>query len=134
MFCKYAANLQENSHACQSVISIRLLCNFTEITFWHGCSSVNLLHICRAPLPRNSSGWLLLKSFEQLFCQQFVTKSRKSYTEILINSSALFNAENVNKNINFSGTVLWNVSNEITGPWNLIVPMFSQNTFTKVFS
>ena len=36
-------------HSCQSVISIKLLCNFTEITLWHGCSSVNLMHIFRTP-------------------------------------------------------------------------------------
>ena len=32
-------------HPCRSVISIKLLCNFIEITFPHGCSPVNLLHI-----------------------------------------------------------------------------------------
>ena len=36
-------------------------CNFfIEIAFWHSCSRVNLLHIFRAPFPRNTSGWLLL--------------------------------------------------------------------------
>ena len=28
---------------------IKLLCNFIEITLWHGCSPVNLLHISRTP-------------------------------------------------------------------------------------
>ena len=32
-------------HLCWSVISIKLLCNLLEITFRHGCSCVNLLHI-----------------------------------------------------------------------------------------
>ena len=32
-------------HPCRSMISVKLLCNFTEITLLHGCSSVNLLHI-----------------------------------------------------------------------------------------
>ena len=36
-------------------------CNFIEITLRHGCSPVNLLHIFRAPFPKNTSGWLLLK-------------------------------------------------------------------------
>ena len=27
-------------HTCQSAISIKLLCNFIEITLWHGCSPV----------------------------------------------------------------------------------------------
>ena len=30
------------------------------IVLRHGCSPVNLLHIFRAPIPRNTSGWLLL--------------------------------------------------------------------------
>ena len=34
--------------------------NFIEIALWHGCSLVNLLHIFRTPLPKSTSGWLLL--------------------------------------------------------------------------
>ena len=45
---------------CWSVISIKLQNNFIEITFQHGCSPVNLLHISRTPFPRNTTGWLLL--------------------------------------------------------------------------
>ena len=45
---------------CQSVVSVKLLCNFIEITLWHGCSTVNLLHIFRTPFLRNTSWWLLL--------------------------------------------------------------------------
>ena len=47
-------------HPCRSVISIKLLCNFIEIALRHGCSPVNLLHIFRTLIPRNTSGWLLL--------------------------------------------------------------------------
>ena len=47
-------------HPCRSVISIKLLCNFIEITLRHGCSPVNLLHTFRTHFPRNTSGWLLL--------------------------------------------------------------------------
>ena len=47
-------------HPCRSAISIKLLCNFIEITFRHGCSPVNLLHIFRTPFLKNTSGWLLL--------------------------------------------------------------------------
>ena len=49
-------------HPCRSVISIRLLC----ITLRHGCSPVNLLHIFRTLVPRNTSAWLLLDS--KYFC------------------------------------------------------------------
>ena len=34
--------------------------NFIEITLWHGCSPVNLLHIFRTPFSKNTSRWLLL--------------------------------------------------------------------------
>ena len=49
-------------HSCWSVISIKLLCNFIEITLRQGCSPVNMLHIFKTPFPRNTSGWLLLKN------------------------------------------------------------------------
>ena len=47
-------------HPCRSVISIKLLCNFIEITLWHGCSPVNLLHIFKTPFLKNTSERLLL--------------------------------------------------------------------------
>ena len=47
-------------HPCQSVISIKVKSNFTEIALRHGCSPVNLLHIFRTPFLRNTSVWLLL--------------------------------------------------------------------------
>ena len=47
-------------HPCRSVISIKLLCNFIEITLRHGCSPVNLLQIFRTPFRKNISVWLLL--------------------------------------------------------------------------
>ena len=37
-------------HPCRSVILIKLQSNFIEITFRHGCSPVNLLHIFRTLL------------------------------------------------------------------------------------
>ena len=38
-----------------------LLCNFIEITLWHGCSPLHLLHIFRTPFLKNTSEWLLLE-------------------------------------------------------------------------
>ena len=43
-------------HPCRSMIKM-----FIEITLRHGCSPVNLLHIFRTLLPKNTSWWLLLK-------------------------------------------------------------------------
>ena len=48
-------------YPCRSVISINLQSNFIEITLWHGCSPINLLHISRTPFLKNISGRLLLK-------------------------------------------------------------------------
>ena len=42
---KAAKYFRKNS--CRSAISIKLPCNFTEITLWHVYSPVNLLHIFR---------------------------------------------------------------------------------------
>ena len=41
---------------------VALLCNFIEIALWHRCSSVKLLHIFRAPSPKNTPGQLLLEN------------------------------------------------------------------------
>ena len=35
-------------------------CDFIEITLWHGCSPVNLVHIFSIPFPKNTSRGLLL--------------------------------------------------------------------------
>ena len=40
---------------------------FIEITLWHGCSPVNLLHIFRKHFSKNASGWLLLYTEQTLF-------------------------------------------------------------------
>ena len=48
-------------HSCQSGISIKLLCNFIEIDFRHGCSPVNLQHIFRTHFLKNTSEWLLVQ-------------------------------------------------------------------------
>ena len=52
------------------MVSIKLFCNFIEITPRHGCSPVNLLHIFRTPFLKNSSGRLLLVFAEQMFTLQ----------------------------------------------------------------
>ena len=53
-------------HPCQSVISIKLQSNFIEIALWHGCSSVNLLRIFRAPFSRKTSEWLFLNLSQEI--------------------------------------------------------------------
>ena len=68
-------------YPCRSVILIKLLCNFTKMTLRHGCSFVNLLHIFRAPFPKNNSGGLLLRisenrNFGRKFRNRFKRKQR----------------------------------------------------------
>ena len=41
--------IYRREHPSQSVISIKFLCNFIEITIWHGCFPVNLLYMFRIP-------------------------------------------------------------------------------------
>ena len=48
MFSKYAANLQGNTR--WSAILMKLQSSVIEITLWHECSPVNLLHIFRTRL------------------------------------------------------------------------------------
>ena len=59
-------------HQCQSVISIKLLRNFIEITLRDGFSPVNLLHIFQNIFPKNTCGRLLLHinelSLPELLC------------------------------------------------------------------
>ena len=40
---------------CRSVILIKLLCNFIEITLRHGCSPVNLEYIFRTLFSKSTS-------------------------------------------------------------------------------
>ena len=55
IYCKFTGE-----HLCRDAISIKLQSNFIEITLWHESSPVNLLHIFRTPLPKNTSGRRLL--------------------------------------------------------------------------
>ena len=78
MFSKYAAILQENSH----VISVKLLCNFIEVSFQHRCYLVDLLHVLRMPFPKNTSRRLLLLSLMWTIAVNFVNKNSWQASEI----------------------------------------------------
>ena len=54
--------------------SIKMVCNFIEITLQHGCSPENLLHTFRTPL-KNTSGGLLLIQDETALQQQLTAES-----------------------------------------------------------
>ena len=49
------------------MLKCKVQSNFIEITLWHGCSPINLLHISRTPFPKNTSGGLLFFSPTLIF-------------------------------------------------------------------
>ena len=60
------SKLTGREHPSQSVISIKLQCNFFEIALRHGCSPVNLLHTFRTLFSKNTPERLLLNSSNML--------------------------------------------------------------------
>ena len=50
VFYKFAANLQENTHADMWIYWMWFQYDNIEITLWYGCFVVNLLYIFRTPL------------------------------------------------------------------------------------
>ena len=70
VFRKYAANWQENTNA-----KVWFQCNFIEIILRHGCSPINLLHITKTPFLKNTSEWLLMKGYDNLFNSCICNKS-----------------------------------------------------------
>ena len=65
-------------HPWRNAISMKLLCNFTQIALRYGSFPVNLLHIFRPPFLKNTSGWLLLK-FVSLKLFLLMTLPRKCW-------------------------------------------------------
>ena len=73
-------------HLYGSVISIKLLCNFIEITLRHGCSLVNLLHIFRTPhlfLRALQDGWFCTSIDRLIGEKHIITKNTQKYCIIL---------------------------------------------------
>ena len=73
-------------HLCRSVISIKLVCSFIEITLRQGCSPVNLLHIFRTLLPENTLDGCfqtfflgILQNFHTAVTRIFPENSMKSF-------------------------------------------------------
>ena len=70
--CKFTGE-----HPCQSVISVKFLFNFIEVTLWYGCFPVNLLHIFRTPFYSSTSGGLILSLFNEFSSLDLATLSKK---------------------------------------------------------
>ena len=78
---------------CQSLISIKLLCNFIEITLRHGCFPVNLLHIFRTPFSKEHfwvavSETCRLKLWRSCFAVNFVKVLFDSKNNFIMNREA----------------------------------------------
>ena len=75
-------------HPYQSVISIKLQSNFIKITFWHGCSPVNLL---QTPFTKNTFGRLLLYVSLRRTYQELTG----DFNEILLRTLTKYSLENI---------------------------------------
>ena len=82
---------------CQSVILIKLLSKFIEITLWHGCSLVNLLHdfrttFWRTPLGDYCCGCVNKTNLHATNCSsRFLKDSKEKTSELFFSSfSVLF--------------------------------------------
>ena len=78
---------------CQSLISIKLLCNFIEITLRHGCFPVNLLHIFWTPFSKEhfwvaASETFRLKLWRSCFAVNFVKVLFDSKNTFIMNREA----------------------------------------------
>ena len=72
-------------HPCRSAISVKLLCNFIEITLPHECSPVNLLHIFRTNFLKNTPGWLLLFFYKlSLIFPKLKFKLEHSFSQFIV--------------------------------------------------
>ena len=77
-------------HSYQSAISMKLLSNFIEIAFRHGCPPVNLLHIFGTPIPKNTSeGLFLSKPWEPWSLNQDTMCGRKPWKKMSICTNLL---------------------------------------------
>ena len=77
IYCKFTGE-----HPCGSVISIELLCNFTEIALRHGCCFLNLLHIFRTPFDRSTYGGMLLYFQPSYNCFSFKAPSENKQLSV----------------------------------------------------
>ena len=82
--CKFSGE-----HLCRSVISIKLLCNFSEITLQHRRSPINLPHIFRTPFCKNTYGELLLSFIQSISISQGC-KNHNMYFKTLMSGKIFF--------------------------------------------
>ena len=76
-------------HLCRSAISIKLQSNFIEITLWHGCFPVNLLHIIEKPFYMITYGGLLLNCVQaQAYLRRCQTFMIELFEKIISNFTA----------------------------------------------
>ena len=99
-------------HPCQSMISIKLQSNFTEIRLQHGCSSVNLLYVFRTLLLRKPlvGCFCYMQYMNLCFQPQWDLRCSKSLTQrwkgVLNNNNFTKISGKLYKRI-LQNTVLW---------------------------
>ena len=103
---RYSENMQQihmRTPMPEYDISIKLLSNFFEITLRHGCFPVNLLHIFRTPLLKNTS-WRLLHCVQFTFFVQGVVAAKAGHNlHDVVNWTLLSIA------INFLSNTTWEI-------------------------
>ena len=78
---KFVLKICSKLNPFSSVISIRLLCNFIEITLQHGCSPVIMLHVFRTSFYKVFGGLLLELLNRAAVVQEVVQKSRVNFRQ-----------------------------------------------------
>ena len=89
-------------HPCRSVISIKLLCNFIEITLRHGCPPVNFLYIWTAS-SEIQSNWIFNSKSASL--EQIMKVRRDKNKYLFWNNQTVwisFQKENYRKDFYFA--------------------------------
>ena len=69
----------------------KLQSNFIEISLWHECSSVSLLHIFRTPFHKNTHGGLLLQILKKLHSlfTFYAFSSKRFFMHLLLRQTEL---------------------------------------------
>ena len=73
MFLEFSQNSQENICSRVSLLIRLRPATLSKKTLWHGCFPVNFAKFLRTPFIQNTSGRLLLKSYEDIYHSPYVS-------------------------------------------------------------
>ena len=105
-------------------------CNFIEIILLHGCSPINLLHITKTPFLKNTSEWLLMKGYDNLFNSCICNKSLYKVNYVW-EPYARSKSKKKNKQKNKKNTKQSKTKQNIKNKTNLIFSLWNKMWFEK---